>query len=96
MEQIKTENKIKKDEHTLCLDKRESLKISGVIKVYEFSQTQIVLSSVMGKITIKGEGLHIEKLNVDTQEFESSGNVNSLVYSKDSHSKKSILERMFK
>ena len=82
--------------HTLCLDQRAELKIDGVEKVDSFSDNDIVLQSIMGKLTIKGENLHIEKLNVDTGEFSATGKVTSIVYSKATMQKGSFIERLFK
>lgn len=82
--------------HKLCLDERQDLSISGVLKVEAFSDKEISLITVMGKLTIKGENLHIEKLNVDTGEFLATGKVSSMIYSKASVNKGSFIERVFK
>ena len=82
--------------HRLCLENREKLTIDGVKSVEAFSDKDIILISVMGKITIKGENLHIEKFNKDTGEFSSTGKVSSIVYSKASAQKASLIERLFK
>ena len=82
--------------HKLCLDERENLLISGVLKVEAFSDKEITLITVMGKLIVKGENLHIEKLNLDTGEFISTGKVSSMVYYKTSVNKGSFIERVFK
>ena len=60
--------------HKLCLDERQDISISGVLKVEAFSDKEISLLTVMGKLTIKGENLHIEKLNVEAAEQSMSLN----------------------
>ena len=85
-----------KTEHKLCLDERKDLTISGVYRVDAFSDKEIVLITNMGKLTIKGDNLHVEKLNVETGDFSASGKVISMAYSKSSANKGSFIERVFK
>lgn len=87
---------IQQKNHKLCLDERSELTLSGVLKVESFSDKEIVLITVMGKLTVKGENLHIETLNVDSGEFISTGQVISMVYSKSFVNKGSFIERVFK
>lgn len=82
--------------HKLCLNERQDLSISGVVKVEAFSDKEITLITVMGKLLIKGENLHIEKLDVDSGEFVSTGRISSMIYSKASANKGSFIERVFK
>lgn len=87
---------IQQKNHKLCLDGRSELTLSGVLKVESFSDKEIILITIMGKLTVKGENLHIETLNVDSGEFVSTGQVSSMVYSKSSVNKGSFIERVFK
>ncbi len=91
----RTSNNLQKN-HKLCLEERSGLTVSAVERVENFSDSEIILSTVMGKLTIKGENLHIEKLNVDSGEFIATGKVSSMVYSKSSMNKGSLIERLFK
>ncbi len=82
--------------HKICLEDRKEIKADGVKKIENFSEKEIVLITVMGKLTLKGEDLHIEKLCVDTGEFIATGKISSMVYSKASQNKGSFLEKLFK
>ena len=82
--------------HKFCLEDRKDIKADGVIKIENFSDKEIVLVTVMGKLTIKGEEMHIEKLCVETGEFVATGKVSSMVYSKSSKTKGSFLEKLFR
>ena len=82
--------------HKLTLDERADLNVSGVIEVEAFSDKEIIVVTVMGKLTIKGENLHIEKVDVESGDFISKGKVSSLVYSRASVNKGSFIERIFK
>ncbi len=83
-------------EQELTLKNREDLSISGVEVCDRFSDNEIVLYTNMGKLSIKGENLHINKLNVETGDFSASGRVVSLIYSKAGAKNLTFFQRVFK
>ncbi len=72
------------EKHNVIMENRSSLKISGVNDIDKFSDTTIVLSTVMGELVIKGEDLHVTTLEAQTGDFLMTGTINSLSYSKNS------------
>lgn len=69
--------------HNIILEDRKMLSISGVEDIDSFDEQTIVLYTDYGELVIKGEGLHINKLNVDTGELSVEGNIHTLIYSDD-------------
>ncbi|MCX7714971.1 MAG: sporulation protein YabP [Clostridia bacterium] len=67
--------------HSLSMENREKLSITGVEDVANFTEEVVVLISNMGVLTIKGNGLHINKLNVESGEIIIEGNINVCEYS---------------
>ncbi|MCL2023369.1 MAG: sporulation protein YabP [Oscillospiraceae bacterium] len=67
--------------HSLTLDNRESMRLSGVSDVDSFDEQTIVLFTDLGELTIHGTGLHINKLSLDTGELALDGRIDSLAYS---------------
>lgn len=67
-------------QHNITLECRKKLKISGVKDIDSFSETKVVLNTVMGELVVKGDDLHIIMLETETGDFSMSGNVSSLVY----------------
>lgn len=67
--------------HNLSLANRKHGLLTGVKEVISFDTDMVVLATEQGKLTIKGEELHVSKLDVDKGELELSGKVDSLVYS---------------
>ena len=59
--------------HQLMLEDRQRLTVSGVSDVDSFDDTAIVVYTDMGELTIKGEGLHISRLNVETGDLKVEG-----------------------
>ena len=66
--------------HQLMLEDRQRLTVSGVSDVDSFDDTAIVVHTDMGELTIKGEGLHISRLNVETGDLKVEGSVQALTY----------------
>ena len=69
------------EDNHIVLENREKMTISGVTDVLSFDDQIIVLETNLGLLTIKGENLKINKLNIDTSEFSLNGNINSIAYS---------------
>lgn len=86
--------------HKIILTSRQSGVVSGVLDVISFDESLIVLSTQCGKLTIKGNQLHVNQLNLEKGDVDISGKVDSLVYSengkKTENRKESVLGRLFK
>lgn len=65
----------------ILLESREKLTVSGVSDVLSFDDQIVIVATELGLLTIKGEGLKISKLNIDTSDFLLTGNIVSLTYS---------------
>ena len=81
------------------LENREKLNLSGVKDVLSFDDQMVIVETELGLLTIKGENLRINKLNIDIAEVTIDGLVNSLTYSEvDNINKKgnSFLGKIFK
>ena len=72
---------ISETSHALTLENREHLTLSGISDVDSFNEEEIVAICSCGELTIKGELLHIEELNLETGYVSVSGKVTSLTYS---------------
>ena len=66
--------------HLLSLSERRVLSVSGVQDVDSFDETTIVIYTEQGELTVKGAGLHINRLNIETGDLSLEGVVESLVY----------------
>ena len=75
--------------HLLTLENREHL-----TDVDSFNEEEIIAISPCGELTIKGELLHIEELNLEAGTVSVSGKVTSLLYS-EKFSSTSLLKRLF-
>lgn len=82
----------------LILESREKLNVSGAIDVLSFDDQIIIIQTNLGLLTIKGEDLRINKLNIDSEEVIIEGNIISLMYSDKNVDKKEagFISKIFK
>ncbi len=88
-----------KENQKMTLIDRKYLELVGVRHVDTFDEREIVLDTTMGVLLIKGEGLHITKLNLDDGSLSVQGFVNSIQYKegKSAGGKgRSVLSRLMK
>lgn len=81
--------------HNIIMENRRELRISGVKDIDSFTETKIVLSTVMGELVVKGEDLHVSVLEAETGDFYMSGKIKSLVYN-SFNSSDNLFSKMFR
>lgn len=87
----------KKEVQNIILENRKKASISGVEDVDEFDEHIVVLYTSLGQLTVKGNCLHINRLNVETGEVIIEGEMDSFVYSeKTAKSASGFMKRLFK
>lgn len=84
-----------KKQHSLYLENRSGLKLTGVTDVEFFDEETVSAFTDYGLITVSGSSLHVEELNLETGLLEVSGEVTALVYSSKTKKEKNILKRLF-
>ncbi len=67
-------------QHALQMENREKLRLTGVSDVSGFDENLIVLSTDMGELSIRGEALHIDKIDLDAGLLELRGRICELCY----------------
>ncbi len=81
----------------LILENREKINVSGVNDVLSFDDQVVIMETELGLLTIKGENLKINKLNIDTTEVIVEGRINNLAYSEhQAKSEGGIFGKIFK
>lgn len=84
--------------HSLTLRDRQSGTVTGVRDIHSFNESEILLETEAGKLSVKGEGLHVKRLNLEKGEADIEGKVGSLAYLSRNTEKReeSLLKRMFR
>ncbi len=84
-----------KKAHSLSLQNRNELKLTGVTDVDSFDEETISAYTDYGCLTISGSNLHIEELNLETGKLEVKGEINALVYTNKTAKNDNFLKRIF-
>lgn len=83
-----------KKAHSLILDNRKKLNLTGITDVMGFDEQTVSLSTDCGTLIVKGENLHINKLNLDSKDVCIDGTINSLQYLTEST--KTLRSKLFR
>lgn len=81
--------------HNIIIESREKMSISGVISVEEFDENIINCMTNCGGLCIRGQNLHVEKLDLEQNELSLIGIVISFEYD-DKMTKAGFFARLFK
>ena len=83
--------------HSLILENRSRLELTGVTDVDRFDEQEIALFTQHGELTIRGSGLHINEMSVGSGKLSVEGEVTALIYGdKDRKKKPSFLGKLVK
>lgn len=83
--------------HNVIMENRKALTISGVTDVDSFDDKTVLIYTQMGELTIKGKGLHVNSMSVETGEMTMEGDIWSLNYGdKDRQAPLSFLGKLFR
>ena len=81
--------------HNIIIEAREKISITGVLSVEEFDENSINCTTNKGDICVKGDNLHIEKLDLENGELVVSGTIYNLDYT-DTNQRGGFFARLFK
>ena len=86
-----------KSVHNLILNSRGKLSIDGVKDIICFDENNVSLKTVCGDLSIDGENLHINVLNIEKGEVEMIGKIIGINYlDTNDNERTSLLARIFK
>jgi len=85
--------------HTISLNERKNIIISGVKKIESFDTEEFLIETLMGFLVVKGEQLEIIKLDTYQGSVSIKGKINSFNYVENDKTKEKedgIFNRLFK
>lgn len=80
--------------HTLTLNERHGLRVTGVTEVVSFEETAAVLQTAAGTLIVQGQGLQLKSLSPDGGNVSVEGTVSALSY-EEPHDPGGWLRRLF-
>ena len=69
-----------KRSHSVVVEERSRLTVSGVTDIERFDEEEVVVATELGLLSIKGQGLHLNKIDVEDGELSVEGELDSLSY----------------
>ena len=81
--------------HTVIMEGREKLSVSGVVDVQSFDEEQVLLETVRGMLVVRGQGLHVERLQLEAGELIVQGEIGLMEYDDSVQPRSSLLGRLF-
>ncbi len=82
--------------HSLSLESRGRLFVSGVTEVESFNEQEIIMGTTRGTLAVRGEDLHMEKLSVDSGDVVVTGMVDALEYEDEAPHREGFFARLFR
>lgn len=81
--------------HNVIMEDRKKLTMTGIKDVLNFDDETIILDSSLGKITIKGTGMHITNFNTETGDLVAQGRILAIVYTSEEKNS-GFMSRLFR
>ena len=82
--------------HSLILENRMSLTVTGVSDVDSFDEQAVAASTSLGSLMIRGAGLEMERLDRETGELLLKGEISSITYTDRAPGKEGFFARIFR
>lgn len=81
----------------VILESRKKLSVSGVEDVDSFDENEVVVYTSLGLVEVKGNDIHMNKLNLEVGEIILEGEFDSIVYVEEGavKNKKGFFSKMF-
>ena len=72
--------------HNIIVEDRKKMTLTGVKDVLSFDEETVVLDTSLGKLTVKGSGLHIVNFDTKRGDLSAEGRLYALVYTSEERS----------
>ena len=90
------EKRVLKMQHNIIMENRKNLTVTGVMDIDSFDEQTVIVFTEEGELTIKGDNLHINKIDVDTGDLLMEGEVDSITYSDAQPTKGGFFSKLFR
>ncbi|MDR0839617.1 MAG: sporulation protein YabP [Oscillospiraceae bacterium] len=83
-------------QHNLIIEQRNRAAVSGVTDVESFDENEIIMQTSMGVLFVRGTGLRIERLSLDTGDVAVEGSIDKLEYEDGVREQGGFFSRLFR
>ncbi|MDD6077685.1 MAG: sporulation protein YabP [Oscillospiraceae bacterium] len=81
--------------HSVILEERTKLTVTGVDEVLSFDENEVTMRTSRGSLIVRGSELHVGKLAIDTGELGIDGTVSDLLYEEEQQRGEGFWARLF-
>lgn len=83
--------------HRLMLERQKGGTITGIREVLSFDEKEIMLDTEEGRLSVKGQTLHVKQLDLEAGEISLEGKIDSLIYQgrKKDKQEMSLFKKLF-
>ena len=81
--------------HNIIIEDRKKMTLTGVKDVLSFDDETVVLDTTLGRLTVKGSGLHIINFDTSSGDLAAEGKLYAVVYTSEEKSG-GLLSRLFR
>lgn len=85
--------------HNIKIINRENITLTGIMDLLSFDEELVITESTDGVLVIKGNNLHVNKLDLNNGQLEITGRMHNLSYEDNHHmskNKTSFMSKIFK
>ncbi len=93
---LQEDKKISKRSNNIIMENRRIVSVSGVIDIESFDEQSVILNTDLGVLTIAGENLHINKLNVENGDMNVEGEIGALMYHEAEEKRDGFFTKLFR
>ena len=80
---------------SIIIENRKQISLTGVSECLGFDEETLLLDTKLGKLTVKGTGLHILNFNTETGELSAEGRIHAIGYTQND-AKNGFFGRLFR
>lgn len=88
-------NPVVRRPHSVILEERTKLTVTGVDEVLSFDEGEVTMRTSRGSLIVRGNELHVGKLAIDTGELGIDGTVSELLYEEEQQRGEGFWARLF-
>lgn len=82
--------------HNIIIEDRRLMTVSGVSDVDSFDEQTVVVFTDMGELTVRGNDLHINRLNIEIGELFIEGKIYSITYTDEQPHSGGFFSKVFR
>ena len=82
--------------HKIIMESRRNLSITGVTDIDSFDEQTVAVFTDVGELIVRGNNLHIGRIDVDSGELSLDGEIDSLEYTDNVIARGGFFSRLFR